>query len=114
MKQQHARRSNKTQRCETVSHVAVAAEEFVTHCVARNANLLVAFQACAWIPSCSVAGCDTMCVANIYGENKVMHSLELMYTTAMMCSAVSYVVKQGASGMDGRRLQVLLGRACLY
>lgn len=92
----------------------VSAEEVASHYAVKKVYIRGAVQACAWIPSCIVAGCDTKCVANIYGENKVMDSLEHLYTTAMMCTAVSSVVKATAVGMAGRRLQVLLGRAFLH
>lgn len=68
-------------------------------------------QACAWIPSCTIAGCESKCVANIFGENKLMESVENMLQSAMLCSMISTLI--GAGDMmnmnsESRRLQVRL------
>lgn len=66
-----------------------------------------AVQACAWIPSCVLPECNTQCVANVLGQNQILHNLEPLYATAMLCTAVSASVKAAAMRTDGRRLQVL-------
>lgn len=85
-------------------------EDTVRHDMKRTSIFAVMSQACAWIPSCTVEGCDSKCVANIFGENKLVKSLESVYQSSMMCTLVSTMVT-GASfegDTQSRRLQVPL------